>query len=91
MSRIGFTDRSGLPPKTEFADRDKPVVMVVGLVRETKDAVLVRDTAGVEAWLARKHLTIEDGISKLRITLPIWLAIDKGLRVPVDDDQKTLF
>jgi hypothetical protein len=88
---IGFTDRTGLPPQTVIADRRRMVTLVCTLVRSTAKGVLVRDDAGTEAWLPRVSIQIEDGISRLRITLPAWLALEAKLSAVPTDDQKTLF
>lgn len=88
---IGFTDRNGLMPETQI-DRLKPVTLTLELVKPTAAALLVRDGAGAEVWLPRKHISIDDGIRTVRVTLPTWLAIEKGLRTDdASTNQKTLF
>jgi hypothetical protein len=87
---VGFTDRSGVPdPVAE--DPWKRVAIDCQFVRGTAAAVLVRDGAGVEAWLSRKHIIIDDRLGSLHITMPAWLARDKGLHAEAGAGQRTLF
>lgn len=66
-------------------------MLKVTLVRSKDKSVLVRDEAGAEAWLARSLIKIEDSALATQITLPTWLAIEKGLRAASSAGQKTLF
>lgn len=85
----GFTDRSGLTER--IADGQREVVIVCELVQPRERSILVRDSAGVEAWLARKLVSIEGDLNTIRITLPAWLAAEKGLSATAEASQKSLF
>lgn len=89
---IGFTDRGDLQPETRLA-RTAPIEAVFTRLKATDKAIMVKDSAGATAWLPRKHLSkIEEGaFGEIRLTLPTWLAIDKGLRTaPVAGQQSLL-
>jgi hypothetical protein len=88
---IGFTDRTGLQPETRI-DRLKPVELELTRIKATDKAVLVEDGAGAQSWLPRKHIAkLEEGMfGAIRVTIPTWLAIEKGLR-SVPGQTKTLF
>lgn len=57
--------------------------------------------SGVTAWLPRSQIEMEEGSSvgdggflpgaTFRITLPAWLALEKGFKAAADPNQKTLF
>jgi hypothetical protein len=89
---IGFTDRSNLQPDTKL-DRLKPVELDCTLVKEKPLAILVEDESGSQAWLPLKYVTKrQDGMfGALRITIPTWLAIEKGLRAEAGKGQGRLF
>lgn len=95
---LGFTDHSDLAA----TDRNRPVVVVCRLMTARDKSLLVVDGAGVSAWLARSLiLKSEDGGggdggaftrgTRLRLTLPAWLAEEKGLSVQPGEGQGDLF
>jgi N6-adenosine-specific RNA methylase IME4 len=88
----GFTDRSGLEPATRVA-RTAPIEAVFTRLKSTDKAIMVKDSTGATAWLPRKHLgQIEEGLfGEIRLTLPTWLAIEKGLRTAPVAGQQSLF
>jgi hypothetical protein len=58
-----------------------PIVVICTLRRDSGAAVLVADSGNpeLEAWLPRSQVLIENGMfGRLRITMPAWLAKEKG-------------
>ena len=90
----GFTDRSDLQPETK-EERLKPIVLVLDVIDDRRiKSVCVADPADrrITAWLPRAQITMERPVlGRVRITLPTWLAIDRGLMAVASRDQKTLF
>jgi hypothetical protein len=86
----GFTDRSLIAPTT-VEERQRKLTLTCWLLRSEDKSVLVRDAAGVEAWLARSLITIEGDLSVVTITLPAWLAAEKGLRAFAEESGPDLF
>lgn len=77
-----------------------PLVLRLWLHREEADAWLV-STAGVGAgsYLPKTEISIEDGhpvpvmmpVGPVKVTVPRWLAADRGLWSPPDPNQSSLF
>ena len=68
------------------------MAIICQLVRDTGEAVLVRDATEREIWLPRAQIAIEEGMfGRLRITLPLWLARAKGLDNRAASGQGRLF
>lgn len=101
---VGFTDRGGLGRATEAAGDPKRLVQIFcRRVSERPAALLVCERGtGITAWLPRSQITVESGgVSEpadladigetLRITLPAWLAVEKGLvSFALDERQGSL-
>jgi len=93
----GFTDR-----RVVVAEPKRPVVVLCRLMAAREQAILVVDGAGVSAWLPRSQiLKTEDGGggiggamtrgTRLRLTLPAWLADEKSLTTEPGEGQGDLF
>jgi hypothetical protein len=63
------------------AARSDLIDLRVTVVARTAKAVLVRpDGASAEAWLPRGEIEIEEAaLGPVLVTLPEWLALDRGL------------
>lgn len=87
---FGFSDRTDVPsPRGE--DRTRQVVVLCTLMKMEDAAVLVSTGVG-SVWLPRSQVAIERGMfGALRVTLPAWLARDKGLVGEPADGQGSLF
>lgn len=83
---FGFTDRSGFDdPRAADAHpaAPEPPFVFVGRVKERREkAVLVADylTPEITVWLPLAAIRLDDtGFGQVRVTLPLKLALDKGL------------
>lgn len=99
----GFTDRRGIPDQglgdsggAVPADGNRPVTMVLNLLRDDDKAIYVAETtdSGVTAWLPRSQIQIfgaQGGARTIRVTMPLWLARAKNLATDVPEGQGSLF
>ena len=78
----GFTDREFLQP-ADKAERFKQVKMTLLVLDDGRvKSVLVGDPneMTITAWLPRASITIERAVGgRATVTMPNWLAIDRGL------------
>ena len=90
----GFTDREFLQP-ADKAERFKPIKMTLRILDDRRvKAVFVGDPneMTVTAWLPRAEIKIEPAAgNRAIVTMPTWLAIDRGLAGVPGRGQKTLF
>jgi hypothetical protein len=88
---MGFTDRSWLVP-TDTEERQRPVLVACRVLERREKAVLVQEPSGGTAWLPRSEIRVEPSAGGLvRITMPTWLAIEKGLTAEAGVGQGRLF
>ena len=103
--RGGFTARPQFFAPTDPV-RARPVVVVVNYLGETPQSLHVADTTelGVSCWLPKSQAVYEAAElvgararraqgrpATLKITLPAWLALDRGLATAASEGQGSLF
>jgi|EndMetStandDraft_2_1072991.scaffolds.fasta_scaffold01020_12 hypothetical protein len=88
----GFTDRSLLQPTTR-AERMKPVTLRLRIIERRVKSVLVAElNSAVTYWLPLAEIRIEEAALEASVTMPTWLAVEKGLNVSgAAPGQRSLF
>ncbi|MFA5897899.1 MAG: hypothetical protein WC829_02175 [Hyphomicrobium sp.] len=105
MPATGLTDREATPAGSA-KERRRPVTVVVNFLSEKPGSLHVADTSetGGSCWLPRREIILEPGtledamarrarrrMAPLRITMPLWLALDRGLATEASEGQGALF
>lgn len=76
---VGFTNRGDLQPE-DLEGRKRPFKVNCRIIERRTKAILIAEIGtATTVWLPRSEITLEETLTSATVTLPTWLAIEKGL------------